>query len=233
MALAPNAPGTPGHVYELDTVVAKQWFGDTGRYARMGVEGDGSCFYHSVCAVLNIDNYLHAAKAKQQDIAHAFRCKFQNAFTKQEYVHLAAGTATGKTYEGTKEALCSPTVWADEVMIKYAARVLGMNLVFLDLSRGTLYCGVHGSETLRSASPKRRGRDVSLPRTPQQATAVIAWVSKMHFEPIVRLEKVETTRTLVRGLFEPAKNKMDQAMVQHLMAAYTARCGEQVHDAHV
>lgn len=232
-ALAPDVPAKPGHVFELAPDVARQWFGDTGTYARMGVEGDGSCFYHSVCAVLNMDNYLHEGKDRQAEIAHAFRCQFQRVFTESRFEHLAAGTSTGKTYTATKEALCTPHVWADEVMIKHAAAVLNMNLVFLDMSRGAMYCGVHGAETLESASPRRKERGKKKPRVPKQPTAVIAWVSKSHFEPIVRLEKLESEKALIRGLFEPAKNKTDATMVTHLMRAYTAHCSDKVHDAAV
>lgn len=230
MALSPSMPGKAGHVYELEPAVAAHWFGDTGTYARMGVTGDGSCFYHSVCAQLNIDDYLHQPAHAQAEIAHTFRCQFQRAFSKEHFTYLAAGSKAGKTYAKTRDALCSPEVWADEVMIKQAASVLNMNLLFLDMSTGKLYCGVHGAETLEAASPRRRG---AAPAKPKQPTAVVAWVSKSHFEPVVRIEKIEPDRALVRGVFEPSKNKTDAAMVAHVMAAYTAQCSPAVHDAHV
>jgi hypothetical protein len=220
-------------VYELDPAVSKKWFGDTGTYARMGVEGDGSCFFHSVCVILDIDGYVQQPKAKQSEIAHTFRCQFQRAFSESQYEHLSAGLATGKDFKETREALCRPEVWADEVMIKHAASVLNMNLVFLDMSKATLYCGVHGAETLEATSPRRKGKARSKTAIPKQPTGVIAWVSKSHFEPIVRIEKLEAERGLVRGLFEPAKSDADARMVAHLMQAYANKCTDKIHDVPV
>lgn len=234
-ALPPNVAARPGHVYELDPTVSKRLFGDTGVYARMGVEGNGSCFYFSICAILNIDDFLHQTPARQMEICHTFRCQFQRAFTEQQFKYLAAGTAADKSFAATKEALCMPEVWADEVMIKHAASVLNMNLVFLDMSKATMYCGVHGAETLEASSPRKSksgGKGKGRTR-PQQPTGVIAWVSKSHFEPIVRYEGSKGGQALVRGLFEPAKNDDDATMVAHLMTAYARQCSESVHDAHV
>lgn len=235
MALAPDTAAAPGHAHELARDVVRKWFGDSGRYARLGVAGDGSCFYHSVCAILNTKDYLHASAARQAEIAHEFRCDFQRRFDESTYDYLAAGLDTGKSFASTRVAMCSPKVWADEVMIKHAAGVLGINLIFVNMARDTLYCGVHGAPTLRATSPPKRGRGAaSGGGTKLQPTGVIAWVNKMHFEPIVRLEEVDADGgAAVRGLFTPATDAQDAAMVTHLMTAYTAQCGDGVHAAHV
>ena len=46
------------HVKEIDKNLYCKWMSGHGTFARMGVQGDGSCFFHSVCALLNKKNYL-------------------------------------------------------------------------------------------------------------------------------------------------------------------------------
>lgn len=240
--------GRPGHAYELAPEMTRRFLGN-GRFARLGVIGDGSCFYHSVCSVLDLDSYRDASRERQQEIAASFRCKFTTRLTQLEFASLAAGTATGKSYEATREALCSPRVWADEVMIKLASRVLNMNLVFLDLGAETLYCGVHGAETL-AAHKRRVEASGSAPGSalgsapgpapgpapgstglleglvPLQPTAVIVWVGREHFEPLVRVDAVDarTGAVTLTRVFEPRKSKADEAVVAALMSSYVAQC---------
>jgi hypothetical protein len=233
-------------VYELAPELTQRFLG-SGRFARMGVIGDGSCFYHSVCSVLDLDSYRSASRERQQSIAASFRCKFTERLTQLEFKSLAAGTATGKTFQATREALCSPRVWADEIMIKLASRVLNMNLVFLDLGSETLYCGVHGPETLAAhrrnadAQRQRQGQApapafvptsvpasalASAPHVPMQPTAVIVWVGREHFEPLVRVDGVDarTGAVTLTRVFEPRKSKADEAVVASLMSSYVAQC---------
>lgn len=258
MALAPSVAARPGHVYELEPALCRRLFGGTGRYARYGVIGDGSCFFHSVCVVLNYKGYVTAARERQAALAHEFRCRFQAKFDKHAFAYFAGGTTAHKGYAETKAGMCKPDVWADETIIKHAAHVLGLNIIFVDFDRaGKLYCNVHGAETLRATSPRRKGSGAAngagaaaaaatamtggtggkakpTPRpTPRQATVVLAWINKAHFEPIVRIEAVQPTKTLVRALLEPSKRGTDAAAVQALMTTYVGQCGERVHDAHV
>lgn len=144
----------PGDARELPTDVVQRYLADDGsRFARIGVAGDGSCFYHSVCVILNKDGYLSKSPREQARIAHAFRCDFQADFDTRAFEYFSADARTGKTFAATRAAMCSPAVWADEVMIKHAAAVLDMNLMFMDTSHGTMYCGVHGGDTLDAVLP--------------------------------------------------------------------------------
>ena len=45
-----------------------------GRWARVGVIGEGSCFFHSICYVTNRDNYVTKNEKDQMSIAQTFRC---------------------------------------------------------------------------------------------------------------------------------------------------------------
>jgi hypothetical protein len=236
--------GTPGHVYELPPELTLRHL-SSGRYARMGVIGDGSCFYHSVCSILDIDAYRSKSTADQKTIASDFRCKFNTSLSRAQFNNLSKGTDTGKTFEATLDALCESRVWADEVMIKLASRVLNMNLVFIDLGEEKLYCGVHGDETLQrhkqaaqtpvqtrkqmqtqtqttQTSEIRGGNNDTVPMQP---TAVIVWVNRVHFEPLVRIDSVDATGAVrVTRVFEPSKSEADKNLVQALMSSYLAQC---------
>ena len=57
-----------------------------GRWARVGVIGEGSCFFHSICYVTNRDNYVTKNEKDQMSIAQTFRCyTFREKFTKEAY----------------------------------------------------------------------------------------------------------------------------------------------------
>jgi len=241
-AIALSEAAKPGHVYELPQSLTRRYLG-SGRFARIGVIGDGSCFYHSVCSMLNLDSYRSAPDARQRAIVEAFRCKFNDSLDKRKFATLVAGTSTGKTYEATREALCKPAVWADEVMIKLASSVLNMNLIFLDLSAQTLYCGVHGEETLKkhkkqvvqglsglsglSGGGKGGKEGYQQPAAfAMQPTAVIVWVNRMHFEPLVRIDGVDEKAGAVHltRIFEPTRNAADTKVVTALMSSYLDEC---------
>ena len=80
----PNgSPGDRGKVYEITQEYSSQLLGP-GRWARVGVIGEGSCFFHCICYVTNRDNYLFKSAEDQMKIAHTFRCHtFKEKFTPQ------------------------------------------------------------------------------------------------------------------------------------------------------
>lgn len=199
-------------VRELAASVAGTWMDGRGRFGRMGVQGDGSCFFHSVCALTNTDNYLFQPAAKQRDIAYAFRCAFTDRFTRREYDRQSALSAAPKAFHEERDSFCKPAVWADEVMIRHAASVLDINLIFLDLSSGRAYCGVHGQETLTAGTLDKV----------KQPTGLIAWVERRHFEPIVRIDSAD--EGLITTLFEPAADPADAELVEQIMGTYADSC---------
>lgn len=199
-------------VHELEPSVTCAWMAGRGRFGRMGVQGDGSCFFHSVCALTNRDNYLFQPASKQRDIAYSFRCAFTDRFTRREYEKHSAVSTAPKEFVEERDGFCSPTVWADEVMIRHAASVLDINLIFLDLSSGRAYCGVHGTETLTAGTLDKV----------KQPTGIIAWVDRRHFEPIVRIDSADDG--LITTLFEPAADAADADLVEQVMGTYAESC---------
>ena len=222
MAVARNAEFVPTgratanmQVHELNPSVFCRWMSGNGRFGRMGVQGDGSCFFHSVCALTNRDGYLFHTPKRQQEIAYEFRCQFSKRFTKAEYESLSSKSRSPKDFEDEHDGFCSPEVWADEVMIRFASKALNLNLIFLDLDNGRAYCGVHGEATVAGM---QSGDMASV----AQPTGIVAWVDHRHFEPIVRIDDAE--RGLITTLFEPAKSERDAQLVQRIMDTYASAC---------
>jgi len=197
-------------VEELHSKLSCSWMKGKGRFARMGVQGDGSCFFHSVCALTNLDGYLAASPSKQKSIAYKFRCDFSTKFSKNEYERLSAKSSSPKSYDEEHDGFCSPKVWADEVMIRHASKVLDLNLIFLDLENDKAYCGVHGEDA--EGDMKRNVRI-------RQKTALIAWVGRRHFEPIVRVDNAE--EGLLTTVFDP---KEDSELINSIMGTYKDEC---------
>lgn len=195
-------------IEEFSSDISCSWMPSHGIFGRMGVLGDGSCFFHSVCALKNIDNYLYVSFKKQKEIAYEFRCAFASNFTKEEYKKLSKISKHSEPYEVEHDGFCSPKVWADEVMIRHASKILNLNLIFLDLKNFKAYCGVHGNETFDAMT--------------SQPTALIAWVSRSHFEPIVRIDDPE--EGLITTIFEPSKSKKDADLVETIMDKYFKSC---------
>ena len=197
---------SPGEIREIPPAFAA--YLGCGQFGRIGVVGDGSCFFHSVCALTNRQNYLAASIEDQARIAHKFRCTFSRTLKRREI-------ASGETFEDMRDGFCVPSKWANETMIKHASRVLNINLIFFDFVRGRAYCGVHGEETLRG-SRERRVRGI------EQPTAIFAWISHSHFEPIVRIDDAQTGQ--LTTLFEPSKSERDAETVRAVMERYDSGC---------
>jgi hypothetical protein len=86
--LANGSPGTRGYVYEIEQNWSQELLGP-GRWARVGVIGEGSCFFHSICFVTNRDNYVNKNEKDQMAIAATFRCHtFKEKFTEASYADL-------------------------------------------------------------------------------------------------------------------------------------------------
>ena len=83
-------------------------------------------------------------------------------------------------------------------MIKFAASVLGYNILFVDLKSEAMYCNVHSKEALDSLT-----QDEPI----NQPTILVAWVSRSHFEPIVKILDADEGR--LRTMFNPAVSRDD------------------------
>jgi hypothetical protein len=178
----------------------------------MGVQGDGSCFFHSVCALLNEKNYLFKNEDEQKEIAYALRCSMKQSFTREAYHRAALHHPEKDTYEQKLKAFCTPKVWADETMIRFASKILNINLIFIDMMNGHAYCGVHGIETIEGLHELDRVK---------QPTGVVAWIEHRHFEPIIKINKVGETEGQITTLF---RGDTDKHVIYSIMSEYVQGC---------
>ena len=83
-------------------------------------------------------------------------------------------------------------------MIKFAASLLGSNILFVDLKSEAMYCNVHSKDALESLT---QDEPINMP------TSLVAWVSRSHFEPIVKIIDCDEGR--LRTVFNPAISRDD------------------------
>lgn len=219
--LKPDDAAVPGKVHEFKDGFAAKFLGlaedDTShlkelRFARMGVIGEGSCAFHSLCVALNHEDYVHKSEKEKKAIAYAFRCKFGNKLTNDKLKAIAK-RSKGKSplsLEEARQALCDPKVWADEVIIRWVSECLNMNLIFLDLDKRSMYCGVHHDEAL--------GKKNIPP------TIIILWVNHQHFEPLCRIVNTNKNSTTLQALFDPKEDDVDADIVYQIMKHYKQQC---------
>ena len=176
-------------------------------FVRYGVHGKGTCFFHSVCAACNFDNYLGRPRKDQLAIGRKFRCDFTRQLTDEQWQKFlkkqGLPLSGGQDAAAMRRKFCESGEWADETMIRYVSDRLGLNMVFVDVDGNRMYCGVKGQ-------PK------------QQPTLVVLWLARSHFEPLGLVVKPKQPgKAHVQFLFDPVK---DAGIVRGVMETYGAQC---------
>lgn len=172
-----------------------------------GVHGDGTCFFHSLCAATNKRDYLHKSSSEQQAIGHKFRCAFTDHLTDERWDRFLKmrGLDGGTKVTGSeaRAQFCSSKTWADESMIKYVSDVMKLNLIFIDTQTGQIYCGVRGKKS--------------------EPLIIILWIDHSHFEPVfcVRDEQLGDNKLGVQFEFDETR---DANIVNAIMQNYQAQC---------
>jgi hypothetical protein len=181
------------------------------KLAHVGVPGDGSCFFHSVCAALNHLDYNQKSAAEKGVIGRSFRCTFNKNLTPAKWASFlkrhdpqkrhpqyhAASLAELRTW------FCDGKRWADELMIKYVSEELKLDIMFVDASKGSVYCGV-------------RGRD-------EHPVIVVLWLDHSHFEPMMLVLEHKKLERQVRGkmMFHPVH---DKKYIDAIRSMYNQQC---------
>jgi hypothetical protein len=176
-------------------------------FGRRGVHGDGSCFFHAICAAQNTQNYLYVSPQKQQLIGHKFRCAFNSHVTQERWLKFLAHhkIKTKLTLEQLEKQFCKNSHWADEIMIKLVSDVLHLNLIFIDTQRGEIYCGVHGKDT--------------------DPMILILWVGHKHFEPIFRIKgPTLDNQTVATAQYVFSKKNNDNDVIDEVFHNYNMQC---------
>ena len=197
------------HIKLLPVKLQEKMFGHDDRYlfARLGVHGDGTCFFHSLCAALNMENYLFADTATQQQIGHRYRNRFTAHITPEKWSQFQRdnGVTGGVSVEQLKEQFRDDTRWADETMIKLVSDVMELNILFIDTDNQKLYCGVRGEK--------------------DEPLIVILWVNHSHFEPMLRVLDADLKTNKIQAQFQFSLfNRADKEVVDIMMSNYSAQC---------
>lgn len=211
-------PANRSYVVEIDPSVSQKVLGP-GSFGRVGTIGEGSCFFHSLCYVTNRDNYAFQSYDDQLKIAHNFRCTtFKERFTEDEYKKLKKTVPNyEKTYEELIEGFCKPNVWADEIMIKFACKLLGYNILFLDFTSSNMYCNVVSQDALDAVHAEQ---DIN------QNTILVGWVSRSHFEPIVKI--VDPKQGRIRTVFNGYLDPNDKVTIDYILKNMASECNLKV-----
>ena len=128
-------PLTPNRIKLLPPNIQKAYFDNEHVVGRYGVAGDGTCFFHSVCAALNKHNYLFKTNVEQRQIGHDFRCTFTKELTASKWDQFIEqhNIVTRTTAKQARRHFCNNKKWANEIMIRYVSATLHLNLIFIDL----------------------------------------------------------------------------------------------------
>ena len=135
-----------------------------GEWKRVYTYGDGSCFFHSLAIVLFGQVYAEASKKDQIEVGHKLRDvivdeeEYTNFLRAQGFLHVPGVV---QPHEAGQVG-----THADEALINFTAKRLNLNLCIL-------------------VSPTEKYvREVD----EQAPWAILAWIKRFHFEPIVYQE---------------------------------------------
>lgn len=191
----------------LPEALQEEMFGQDNRFlfGRLGVHGDGTCFFHSLCAALNTDDYLHRTQKEQQQIGHDYRCDFTKYITEERWDKFKRkrDVQDSLSLDEVKEHFCNNKHWADETMIKFVSDVLKLNIIFIDTDKYKVYCGVRGHKL--------------------EPLVVVLWINKSHFEPMFRIldHRLDNKELQVQFKFNISK---DKDVIDLLMSTYSMQC---------
>lgn len=205
--LSGNKGAELDHTHGLPKKIVENYF-NGANYYRIGTIGDGSCFFHSICLALNVRKYVSKDTKERQEIAHKMRKILCHRITQHEYDTLNHSTTS---FDDFKKKLLDPKIWAEEIMIRWTSKHLGLNIIFVNLGdeKNTVFCGVHDKGT---------AEDIARCKEPNTPMVIVAWVGFSHFELICRDDGDS-----LRVMFDP-KNEKDLKTIESVMSAYNSKC---------
>ena len=165
-------------IYEkLPAKVEQKFFKPFPEIRRLGVHGDGSCFFHSLAACINSENYHNHSHEDRKRIGLRLRKQIESHLVKggeNKWIDFwrrrqlsRKALARVPTYAAILKTVRNTASWAETHLIMYAMHKKKLNHVFIDATTNRIYCGV-----------------VSMDRK-EYPLVMILWVNHSHFEPIV------------------------------------------------
>ena len=164
---------------------------------RCGVPGDGSCFFHSICASLDVGRWNTRRWTSRTQIGLTFRRLCREMMNAPEFEKdWVKSFATPPSVANIMAKMEKPSEWADIWIISWVMWRFKIGCIFFDgTSGGKIYCGVEGD--------------------PHAITFVmIQWVNRSHFEPIF----------LHDGNHMMTSLSPDHSFTKHLRTIYHREC---------
>lgn len=140
---------------------------------RVGVDGDGACFFHSLAALMNTENYRNANLRTRKEIVKRMREK------------MSAGVASRSNDTRVADEIAEYSRYADESIIREIQNSYKINVIFWCLD----------SNEVQAQVPVL---DVE-----KYPTVMIAWVEHEHFEPIFACIGCHQGYRVLQGVFDP------------------------------
>ncbi len=185
---------------------------------RIGTIGDGSCFFHSICLAIDKHKFWDSVSYKASDsdgrksITKQFRKLLSEEITASE-LDAIFSEMTNKvekpTLEKFKKDLEKPKKWANEPMIRYTAKKLNKNIIFLNMTSNQMFCNVHHPDILKN---------MHCTTCDALETIVVAWVQQQHFELIGLLIKIDSKNIHIEPLIK------EQEIIKKIMENYFKQC---------
>ena len=190
----------PKRFSALPKRVRKKFFRDSPNFIRGGSVSDGTCFYHTLAQVTNIDDYFHKSEREQGAMGRAFRKKIHDRITEDAWKHFwkkkNVEVSLVPDLKGIKDQMKNPTTWADVFAILWVCDLLDLNLLVFDMESHSLYCGTFEAKIDRP-------------------TILMAWIQHAHFEPILEWD---AKKMRLRTLF--SRRREGPTILDHLIRMY-------------
>ena len=136
------------------------------QYKRIFTVGDGSCLFHSLARILDLEDYTAKTWKSRVEIGHKFRQQIVQRDTYKDWLNQKGFDTTIPGILSYEEAV-NPHVMANESLINFTAWRLDL----------TMYLVKNENETY-----VRYGKDA------EAGACILAHINACHFEPIVPLE---------------------------------------------
>ena len=171
-------------------------------FIRAGTTQDGSCFYHTLATVTNIDDYFNKSSEEQGKVGRAFRKTIHDklSITREAWDHFWEKKRVSKELVPEIEEILTqmrnPSTWADVFAIMWICDLLDLNLMVFDMESNSMYCGTFDAKI-------------------ERPTMLMAWIRHSHFEPILEFDP---KKMRLRTLF--SRRKEGRTIMDHLIRMY-------------
>ena len=176
---------------------------------RVGVVGDGSCYFHSLAAILNYEDSAEKIllrKEQPMHIGHRLRAMVHENLVPEVWNKFweDRGVKNYPSHTTILKKLTDTREWSDLWIIVFSFALFNLDVMFLDVEENKAYCGITGARNscsvmINTNSAAKWDRASGFKAAPcttpgyfdkigpnaRGKLGVIAWVKHSHFEPVM------------------------------------------------